>query len=1501
MYQTIATVTSSLMLAFTCLWNVPFTSAQPAEARDWPVFVEDSPSQQEMMEQASGLVLQKRLTEAAALYQQISDQYGLKLTRTADTLYVSAGLAVQQELIANPALLQAYQQLFSAQAQRLLDESHSDVAGNHARVAAELASVMDRFYLTPAGLDAALELASRRLEAARPTDAINMLRRLANHPDLQSREVQWRGLLAAAAVFGGDPQTLVTERQQLVNLGQQASSWVTRIDQWRQLLLLPDAPPGQMTPAGQNAVKLPLTYRSPLWRVKLGDDADAAGQSDDENGNGLNQGAANVRSARGSDKAAARVMMPLEREGVLYLNETQGVMALDIHSGRVLWRVNTDVFDELTSRQLPFRLFYGDMRGVAVDGDQVAAVVGRLASMPGRMGGMAKPTRLIVLDASNGSIRYSIDSSLLPDPIDELNFHGTPIAADGRVYVLGRRSRTTGFHTEYLFAFDASTGVQLWRRHLASANALANRRAISPMGQMLLHNDRLYIVDNLGAVSCVDVMSGTIIWLAHGKNIPSAIDSAMGRVATPSLLMGSPPIMVEEGLLVPPASPGQTAALLDPATGLIVRELDKNLWSQGEYLVKVDGDVYSIGYHVQRFDGRSLLRKWGVKLDGGSKINMQGIAAFTKEHLLLPVNNRLVVLNRQTGNMTMQPELSINGSLVALDSQVVVTSANEVGGFMSWDDAYARLMQQIAAAPQDPTPAMALAHLAGESGQPSAMLKAVDMAIAAVSRLPMPTGPADIQNPRRKMFEQIIELARETGDKNALSRRGLYDRLAVVTSDLGDEVTYHLIFGDFLIEMKDYHQAADQFQYILNDESLSEQLYTRDNLARQSGLEARVRLTKLIEKYGLDTYRSHEMVAASRLVTLTAPGVQTDPQALIQLAKQYPVSRSAGQALLAAADRLIQLGRPADAARQLRGAYELATEASVLQRVIGKLVELHLAQGQPRQARTWLLIASRRGISPLQSGRPVRAQVWLSQVEGIGSENIKLPGLTLPLGQPRLIEAKLLTPREQPQSTWPVNLMMTSTAGKVQLRAAPSWEVAWESPVPEGEGDVELLWLTQDRALLWLPQTQQLASLDVATGNALWEPIDIKAALEQLGGVEQKWDARSAPRRQFEGWMDAGGVVFRNGRLEVAGTRPRQGVMIAVNEMTICVVDGIGRATGIDRQTGRLLWRRILPVDQISLLQMDDQTLAAGGVNGVRVGAEGGALILIDPMTGEPLLESAIENKRPLNWLGLSGVNSQGEQVEGGMVFFCTGQELVAHRVRDGQLMWRLPVEDKNFSGTASLVDGSLLMQDTEGATWIIDTQNGKVRSRVNFPIVHNMATWIQPAQDAWHIATQSQAARLTELGQVQWRDGLGQLPGQVIIAQWVSEPFVGLLAVDGVNPFEQALPPGAQRLIQPMPGVRIQIRNQQLIQNRAQQQKQVIKPVQPQQPEAPVAPDGRYHLILLDRTTGSVMLRQTLQFDGRPLKLSQAVMLDETMVVGDASVTILIPSAAAVARPDPQ
>jgi hypothetical protein len=153
-------------------------------------------------------------------------------------------------------------------------------------------------------------------------------------------------------------------------------------------------------------------------------------------------------------------------------------------------------------------------------------------------------------------------------------------------------------------------------------------------------------------------------------------------------------------------------------------------------------------------------------------------------------------------------------------------------------------------------------------------------------------------------------------------------------------------------------------------------------------------------------------------------------------------------------------------------------------------------------------------------------------------------------------------------------------------------------------------------------------------------------------------------------------------------------------------------------------------------------------------------------------------------------------------------------------------------------------------------------------------------------------------------------------LAQWVSQPFVSVLAVDTLD----------QELQLPVLEIN-KIKTQVLVPNRADilrgnnrpvpQLQQAVRALEEAQLRAAAAaldvharPAPRvanapavaveqnisipYILLLLDRTTGKVKLRQKLQVQGRPLQLNQTLMLDNALVLGDNHVTIILPGAMA-------
>jgi len=133
---------------------------------------------------------------------------------------------------------------------------------------------------------------------------------------------------------------------------------------------------------------------------------------------------------------------PIVADGVMYVTEARSrVAALDLRTGRTLWRYEPDL-----PKELRFLGYPPVNRGVAVLDDRV--FVGTLDA------------HLVALDALSGAVRWRVQ---VADNAAGYGITVAPLAIDGKVIVgiSGGEAGIRGF----LDAYDPATGERLWRFH----------------------------------------------------------------------------------------------------------------------------------------------------------------------------------------------------------------------------------------------------------------------------------------------------------------------------------------------------------------------------------------------------------------------------------------------------------------------------------------------------------------------------------------------------------------------------------------------------------------------------------------------------------------------------------------------------------------------------------------------------------------------------------------------------------------------------------------------------------------------------------------------------------------------------------------------------------------------------------------------------------------------------------------------------------------------------
>jgi hypothetical protein len=125
----------------------------------------------------------------------------------------------------------------------------------------------------------------------------------------------------------------------------------------------------------------------------------------------------------------------------------------------------------------------------------------------------------------------------------------------GRLFIQGQHG-----DEEYVLAFDANTGKQLWRTH--TGIPFNESRGHGPRSTPTVDGDRVYALAADGMLVCLDTATGKTFW---GYNI---VDHFHGRV--PQWGISESPLVDGNRIIVTPGGPGAAVVALDKMTGKVL-------------------------------------------------------------------------------------------------------------------------------------------------------------------------------------------------------------------------------------------------------------------------------------------------------------------------------------------------------------------------------------------------------------------------------------------------------------------------------------------------------------------------------------------------------------------------------------------------------------------------------------------------------------------------------------------------------------------------------------------------------------------------------------------------------------------------------------------------------------------------------------------------------------------------------------------------------------------
>lgn len=133
--------------------------------------------------------------------------------------------------------------------------------------------------------------------------------------------------------------------------------------------------------------------------------------------------------------------------------------------------------------------------------------------------------------------------------------YSSAAVANGRLFIQGQRG-----DEEFVLAFDANTGKQLWHAH--TGIPFKESRGHGPRSTPTVDGDRIYALAAEGMLVCLDTATGKRIW---GFNI---VDYFHGRV--PHWGISESPLIDGNRVIVTPGGPGAGVVALDKASGKLL-------------------------------------------------------------------------------------------------------------------------------------------------------------------------------------------------------------------------------------------------------------------------------------------------------------------------------------------------------------------------------------------------------------------------------------------------------------------------------------------------------------------------------------------------------------------------------------------------------------------------------------------------------------------------------------------------------------------------------------------------------------------------------------------------------------------------------------------------------------------------------------------------------------------------------------------------------------------
>lgn len=1171
-----------------------------------PVYLDDSTRTRDALLGMPGLIAAGNVAEGVRTLQDLLETEGSRVIEGADDpdLFIDVRERVTGFLLGHAELLAAYREAQEPEARRLVD-------------AGELERAARTRWVTRSGLEASLRLVQRDVEAGRFEAARLGLRRAEAHPDVGESGLARAGARLASLVgsYLPRPDVMAMAFRYSARAGE---AFV--------------APEPAAWPEAARALGVSPTSAQPELAVESLD------RRSQQAVRLAPESARPVETAppiSGRERPELPWVMPTVVGDLVLVNDGEYLGAWDRFTLAMRWRIRPPGGSGgVESRAFTTSVNYRQSLGQSLEDASFITAAGAVALATtglARNGVRDGDGRVHAVEIATGRLLWSAAIEGLDPALAQGSVRG-PVLVDAdtvvvcvRTFVQFRRLQSVA-----MVGLDLHTGEARWVREVASAGTLPYRRPTAVADLGVLHEGVVYRVDELGTMAAIEAATGRTVWIRRMLSVSGPPENG-----EPWAMSG--PVVVGDEVIV--LSPDHRDLLrLDRHTGAILGRRGADVFGWPRYIVRVGDSLAAVG--VQRVAVAPLadFETAAVRVTPVLPPPSVGRVVASGGVLLAPIAGGVAVIDpanpgRAFDEKTVIP-LNRRGMLLVAESQLLVVDNDRLRSFLVWPEALERLRAQVEASPDDPLPALTLARLAARAGEWRLLTPSLDRCLEILERAPGEAGSGSV---REDLFAFVLSTVRQSRLGAADPEvpvappevaRSLLTRLGRAARTPEQHLAHLMERGTAEERGERPSEACATYQQVLDEPVLSGALWAQGVRSVRGGLEATLRLERLVAGHGLGMYAAFEESARRERAALGDPATLDAKRAL---AERYPVATITPALWLEVARGLEGRGRRVEAVAALMraersgGALARAgalAEGGALPEAIGSLVVALDRLGRPgwALARLERILAEFPAMAPTVDGRAMDVEATRAELRALSDPLARLPVIgERVLPEPRLIAERL--PLRPLLGDGPADAVLLLAEGSARLEfwrvGEGGLEVEWEREI-SGASAPALLSIDEERVLLFVPDAAvggpggpTIECLSRADGSLVWRT-----------GV---FGSLFAPDPDLQARFIAGQSQGATIRTPLDGLVRLDDLLATHDGQTLLLCERSGRTAAFDMVDGAVLWARRLELAQVHDAAVAGPRLVLGGAFLHPVGPDsvqmtlGPALLLLDSRTGDLL------------------------------------------------------------------------------------------------------------------------------------------------------------------------------------------------------------------------------------------------------------------------------------------